>query len=88
MAVDSATTTLITAYILTIVSFLIIFARIFLRWIKNESFKPDDWLMIAAIPVYAADTACYQVLTLDGNNIVPHPELLTQEEIDMRKAMY
>lgn len=88
MAVDPGTATLITAYTLTSLSFLIIFARIFLRWMKNEPFKPDDWVMIAAIPVYAADTACYQILIPDGNNIVAHPELLTQEEIDIRKAMY
>lgn len=88
MAVDPGTTTLITAYTLTSLSFLIIFARIFLRWIKKEPFKPDDWVMIAAIPVYAADTMCYQVLIPTGNNIVAHPELLTQKQIDMRKTMY
>jgi hypothetical protein len=44
--------------------------------------------MLAAIPVYAADTACYQILIPYGNNIVAHPELLTQEQINRRKAMY
>jgi len=86
MAVDAGTATLITAYILTVISFLIIFSRIFLRHLKNESFKPDDWVMLASIPVYFMNTACYQVIIPNGSNLVSNPELLSQDEIDARKA--
>ena len=87
MAVDAGTATLITAYVLTAVAFLIIFSRIFLRHLKNESFKPDDWVMLASIPVYFMNTACYQVIIANGSNLVPHTELLSQDQIDAREAI-
>jgi len=86
MAIDDNTTTLITAYVLTAVAFIIIFSRIFLRRLKNESFKPDDWVMLSSIPVYFMNTACYQVIILNGSNIVPDPQLLSQDQINARNA--
>ncbi len=87
MAVDAGTATLVTAYVLTVVAFFIIFSRIFLRRLKNESFKPDDWVMLASIPVYFMNTACYQVIIPNGSNLVSHPELLTKDEIEARKSI-
>jgi hypothetical protein len=88
MAVDAGTATLIAAYVLTAVAFLIIFSRIFLRRLKNESFKLDDWVMLASIPVYFMNTACYQVIIPNGSNLVSNPQLLSQEQIDARKASH
>jgi len=85
MAIDANTATLITAYVLTAVSFLIIFSRIFLRRLKNESFKLDDWVMLAAIPIYFMNTACYQVIIPNGSNLVSNPQLLSQDQINTRK---
>jgi hypothetical protein len=85
MAIDAGTATLITAYVLTALAFMIILSRIILRYLKNESFKPDDWVMLASIPVYFVNTACYQVIIPNGSNLVSHPEFLTQDEIDARK---
>jgi hypothetical protein len=87
MAVDSGTATLIMAYVLTVVSFLIIFSRIFLRRLKNEPFKLDDWVMLAAIPIYFVNTACYQVIIPNGSNLTPLPKDFTQNDIDSRKIL-
>lgn len=87
MAVDINAATLGSAYALTATSFLIILSRIYLRKVKNEPFRLDDWIMLAAMPLYFVNTACYQVIIPRGSNLVAHPELLTQQEIDQSKLI-
>jgi hypothetical protein len=47
------------AYSLAAASFLIILIRTLLRRLKHQSFKPDDYLMLIAIVLFAVNTAAY-----------------------------
>jgi hypothetical protein len=49
------------AYVLTILSYLIILARTLFRRLKHEAFKPDDYLMLASTAIYAAYTGTFIV---------------------------
>jgi hypothetical protein len=57
--VDSVTPVVDAAYVLTILSFLIILARTLFRRLKHEAFKPDDYLMLASTTIYAAYTGTF-----------------------------
>jgi hypothetical protein len=51
--------TLVTAYVLTTLSYLIIITRLFLRFFRQEKLTVDDCLMIAAVIFYTVFTATY-----------------------------
>jgi hypothetical protein len=58
---DSVTPLVDAAYVLTILSCLIILARTLFRRLKHEAFKPDDYLMLASTAIYAAYTGTFIV---------------------------
>jgi len=58
---DSPMPTVDAAYLLTLLSFLIILSRTLFRRLKHEAFKPDDYLMLASTAIYAAYTGTFIV---------------------------
>jgi hypothetical protein len=50
-----------TAYALTAAPYLIVLFRILLRWLKHETFEPDDYLMLFGAVLYAVFTAAFVV---------------------------
>jgi hypothetical protein len=58
---DSVAPLVDAAYVLTILSCLIILARTLFRRLKHEAFKPDDYLMLASTAIYAAYTGTFIV---------------------------
>jgi hypothetical protein len=58
---DSPMPTVVAAYILTTLSFLIILSRTLFRLLKHEVFKPDDYLILASTAIYAAYTGTFIV---------------------------
>ena len=58
---DSVTSLVDAAYVLTVLSYLIILSRTLFRRLKHETFKPDDYLMLASAAIYAAYTGTFIV---------------------------
>jgi hypothetical protein len=54
-----AESTLVTAYVLTTLSYLIIITRLFLRFYRHEKITVDDCLLIVALIFYTVFTATY-----------------------------
>lgn len=51
--------TVVSAYVLTAISYVIIVTRVVLRRLKHQSLKPDDYLMLIGMVFYAFITAVY-----------------------------
>ncbi|KAI9803980.1 MAG: hypothetical protein M1833_000261 [Piccolia ochrophora] len=78
-------TTSVSAYVFTGLALVIALTRLLLRWRGRDTFKPDDWLMLAAWFIYAVATACVQIILRNGSNVgIKNPDDLMPEEIGRR----
>jgi hypothetical protein len=70
---DSPTPVVNAAFALTVLSYLIILSRTLFRRLKHEAFKPDDYLMLASMVIYAAYTGTFIVaVSLPCTGSEPH----------------
>ena len=61
------------AFALTVLSYVIILSRTLFRRLKHEAFKPDDYLMLVSIVIYAAYTGTFIVaVSLPCTRSGPH----------------
>ena len=70
---DSPTPVVNVAFALTVLSYLIILSRTLFRRFKHETFKPDDYLMLVSMVIYAAYTGTFIVaVSLPCTGSGPH----------------
>jgi hypothetical protein len=70
---DSPTPVVNAAFALTVLSYLIILSRTLFRRLKHEAFKPDDYLILASMVIYAAYTGTFIVaVSLPCTGSEPH----------------